>query len=168
MTKEIWRPILSGVYAVSNLGRVKRVVRYQNTGSKSGVLSQQLQNSGYLIVHLSINNKHKMRTAHSLVAEAFIGPRPPGLDVNHKDGVKTNNSDSNLEYVTRRDNLCHSVRLGLTKSGENCPWTKLTADIVRDVRRRYRPGNGGDLGREYGITAKNFHNIVRRQTWKHI
>ena len=54
---------------------------------------------------------HKARV-HSLVAEAFLGPRPLGHEVNHKDGNKWNNDVSNREYVTHSHNRLHIHRLG--------------------------------------------------------
>lgn len=167
MKKEIWRPIFGGIYAVSNLGRVKRIVRHNNT-SPSGVVSQHTQNGGYFIVHLYALNKRTAKTVHGLVAEAFLGPRPLGLDVNHKDGVKTNNVAANLEYVTRSQNLRHAVRMGLAKNGEKCVGAILTAASVLAIRRRYVRGDGGNLAREFGISAKTIYGIIHRNTWKHL
>lgn len=58
-------------------------------------------NSGYLIM----NVEGKTRTVHSLVAEAFLGPRPEGYDIDHIDGNKTNNTAENLRYVTHTENM---------------------------------------------------------------
>lgn len=52
------------------------------------------------------------KVAH-LVAAAFIGPREPGMCINHIDGNKHNDSISNLEYVTPSENQKHALRIGL-------------------------------------------------------
>lgn len=74
------------------------------------VLRPQPHNNGYRTVSPD-GRKHK--TIHSLVAAAFLGPRPDGCDVNHIDGDKTNNAASNLEYVTRKENMQHAMATGL-------------------------------------------------------
>lgn len=61
---------------------------------------------------------------HRLVAAAFIGPCPDGLEVNHKDGDKKNNRVENLEYMTHRDNIIHArdvlgKRLGFPKGAKH-------------------------------------------------
>lgn len=58
-------------------------------------------NSGYLIM----NVEGKTRTVHSLVAEAFLGPRPEGYDIDHINSTKTDNRAENLRYVTHTQNM---------------------------------------------------------------
>lgn len=55
---------------------------------------------------------------HGLVAEAFLGPRPEGYQVDHKDGNRSNNHVSNLEYVTHRENIKRAWVRKLTKQKE--------------------------------------------------
>jgi hypothetical protein len=100
---EEWRPVKGreGQNEVSNLGRVR---------SRRKILKPLPHTSGYRCVSL---DGRRSRTIHSVVAEAFIGPRPTGMDVNHIDGDKTNNAASNLEYVTRKGNMAHARETGL-------------------------------------------------------
>ena len=59
--------------------------------------------------------KKKYRV-HSLIAQAFLGDRPDGLDVDHIDGKKDNNDPSNLRYVTKSQNLrSHRRNFGASK-----------------------------------------------------
>lgn len=51
--------------------------------------------------------------AHRLIWESVFGPIPRGLEINHKNGVKTDNRIRNLEAVTRSENMRHAYRLGL-------------------------------------------------------
>lgn len=118
MKQETWKKIRGFPdYAASNLGRVKRI---RNTrGAKSGsVLKGSPNGGGYLSVGLRRNGQSFSRRIHCLVAEAFIGPRPEGLYINHKDGDKQNNDVSNLEYVTPGENVIHALDLGLRKKGK--------------------------------------------------
>lgn len=117
-----WRPVLGGVYEVSRQGYVRRAM--SGKGARVGrTLTRFIATTGYYVVNVSIGGKCRVVHVHGLIADAFIGPRPPGLMVNHKDGVKTNLDPSNLEYVTRAENAAHAGRIGLVQSGEK-HWMK--------------------------------------------
>ena len=77
--------------------------------AKGRELKQWENAYGYLIIKLN----NKTFPIHSLVANFILGERPKDYVVNHKDGVKTNNRPSNLEYVTIAENIRHSVRHGM-------------------------------------------------------
>jgi hypothetical protein len=109
--KELWRDVVSyeGLYIVSNFGRVRRIKQCQGTHCK--ILAQGLDESGYPLVWLSKENKCKKKRVHRLVCEAFHGPKPSSKhEVNHIDGIKTNCISTNLEWLTRRDNVLHTYR----------------------------------------------------------
>jgi hypothetical protein len=117
MTEE-WRPVLGGIYEVSRDGYVRRAVG--GKGARTGrLLTRFVATTGYYVVNVCINGECRVVHVHSLMAEAFIGPRPQGYMVNHKDGIKTNLDLGNLEYVTRAENAAHAGRLGLVQSGAN-------------------------------------------------
>lgn len=76
----------------------------------------QPTDNGYLKVDLYDSGKKSSKRIHRLVAEAYI-PNPYNKpDVNHKDGNKHNNSVSNLEWVTKSENMIHAYQTGLNKS----------------------------------------------------
>lgn len=78
------------------------------------VMSLRATKSGYIAVALYVGDGTRRHVnLHALVAEAFLGPRPERMTVNHKDGVKTNNAAINLEYATYKENNNHAVSLGL-------------------------------------------------------
>ena len=77
--------------------------------AKGRELSVNKDDSGYLRVKMN-NKSYKI---HSLVANFILGERPKDYVVNHKDGVKTNNRPSNLEYVTIAENIRHAIETGL-------------------------------------------------------
>ena len=62
---------------------------------------------------ICINGVRTPIRTHVLVAEAFLGLRPDGLEINHKDGVKHHCALSNLEYATKSENGAHAWRTGL-------------------------------------------------------
>lgn len=120
MTKEIWKDIkgYEGLYQVSNLGRVKSLNRYVNSGlknqkkvkKKGRVLRPANNIHGYLFVTLQKNRRKEIKTVHRLVAETF-NPQ----QVNHIDGNKHNNNLNNLEWCTQKYNIQEAWRLGLAK-----------------------------------------------------
>ena len=112
-----------GYYQVSTEGNIRSLDRIVPLKSRSGnmtcktyhgrSLATQLNNKGYVLVHLYKNDKRKCHTVHRVVASAFL-PNPLDLpEVNHKDGVKGNNSVSNLEWSTVSANRKHAYDSGL-------------------------------------------------------
>ena len=105
---ETWRAIAGykGLYEVSDIGRVKSLGN--NKYRKEKILTPGKNTGGYLRIGLSKDGHTKYLLVHRLVAEAFI-PNPNNLEtVNHKDEVKTNNTVSNLEWMSREDNVAYS------------------------------------------------------------
>ena len=99
---EIWKPVKGtvGKYKISNFGNV--------IGSRGNRLHPTKMKIGYLKVSLSLDGKVKPHYIHRLVATHFLEYHD-GLEfvVNHKDGDKHNNSVSNLEFISRKDNAKH-------------------------------------------------------------
>jgi len=81
-------------------------------------LKKRVTNSGYISYTLSLGNKRSAKCyAHRLVLENFCPVEGmKELQVNHKDGVKTNNQLLNLEWVTRKENMAHAVKNRLLSS----------------------------------------------------
>lgn len=140
--QEEWRPIPDylGWYEASSEGQIRRVRSAK--GAKVGRLLRQhlSRRHGRLSVTLSRGCATKTHWVHGLVATAFLGPVPEGVEVNHKDGDRTNNRAGNLEYTTRRENNAHAVTLGLIVPprairGEKNPCAKLSDFDVRVIRR---------------------------------
>lgn len=96
---EIWRDIegYEGLYQVSNEGRVKSLKR-------KIILKQQTTKGGYLRVHLWKNGKSKHKIVSVLVYETFIGKILENMQINQIDEDKTNNSLSNLNLLSPKDN----------------------------------------------------------------
>ena len=107
---EHWKEIagFEGIYEVSDLGRVKSLGN--NKSRKEKILKPQKECSGYLQIGLYKDGHVKMLKIHRLVAEAFI-PNTQGFNtVNHKDEDKTNNTVSNLEWMSQKDNINYGTR----------------------------------------------------------
>lgn len=137
---EIWKNVPGyDKYYISNYGRVKNL-DYKRSGREVIMLPGRIRN-GYIVVVLSQNAVRKTYLLHRLVAEAFIPNPNNNPQVNHKDGDKTNNHISNLEWVTRKENVRHSFeklgRIGskpcLGKKGELCPLSKSVIQMQNGV-----------------------------------
>lgn len=124
MEKEIWKDVFGyeGLYKVSPNGEVKSLDIYQTLCDgrkrlrKGRILKAFLDSDGYYVVNLSKYNIVTMKKNHRLVGEAFI-PNPENkATINHKDGIKTNNNVTNLEWNTSLENTQHAKKLGLKKT----------------------------------------------------
>jgi HNH endonuclease len=157
---EIWRPIPNFPnYEISNLGYVH--------GSHGELKPWE---GNYLYVTLWRDGEKSRRTVHSLVAEAFIGPCPPGKEVNHKDLKRTNNRWSNLEYKTHRGNIHHAIRHGhkggKSRFGEENPNNKLSESNVRSIRRKFKRGwTKNEISEKYGVTLQMICRIIDGKAW---
>lgn len=159
-----------GLYSVSNCGRIRSDRNTSNT-FKGKMLMDRLTQNGYCLVNLFIGHGKKGRNKriHCLVAEAFIGPRPLRHDVNHKDGNKRNNRLTNLEYITRSENMLHAVKNGCHKIGSQHGAAKMDEEGV--LRMRQLKVNGvkiHELSYIFEISLSTVYKIINRKIWKHI
>lgn len=114
--REAWSPVegFEGLYEVSDLGQVQSLPRQTRTGFRSGrILKLRPDADGYLLVNFSQDGIKSTHKVHRLVARAFLGPCPPGMEVCHN---RPNSKDcaeaTNLRYGTRAENIQQAVREG--------------------------------------------------------
>jgi hypothetical protein len=166
VTEEIWKAVVGfeGFYEVSNLGRVRSLARVITT--KHGVekrptgriLRPGPRPSGHLTVALSNDNVcGKTHNVHTLVLEAFVGPRPaPNLVGRHLDGDENNCRFDNLVWSTRREN------------GQDRKWHrsqanyKLTPADARQIKDRLAVAIRGDVRRiaaDFKVSVDTIYRI---------
>jgi len=129
---EIWRTVVGHPnHEVSSHGRIRRSVdsrRYKH----GFVLKPYINKQGYMQTTID----RKCYRVHRLMLAAFVGPCPPKHQCNHKDGDKTNNHVSNLEWVTHSENMYHAFKTGLvSKRGEKNPQSKLKEGEVWLIKK---------------------------------
>lgn len=111
---------------------------------------------------------------HRIIASAFIPNYNNYPCINHKDGDKTNNNISNLEWCTHSQNTQHAYDTGLEKKiiGENHHAHKITEEIARYIKIHYIPRDkkyGGQAMADYfGISRSIVSSIVANKSWRWI
>jgi hypothetical protein len=167
-TGEEWRRVEGWPYEVSSEGRIRRAA--SASGTRVGlILKQGRSRDGYSRAQLRRHGRTWMVYVHCLVAEAFLGPRPEGFQVNHKNGDKADPRAENLEWVTSTENQIHAYDTGLQLRGEGHGRAKLTEAQVAQIRARYTGAWGQQtaLGNEYGVSQATISAIVRGAGWTH-
>ena len=147
--EEIWKDVkgYEGIYQISNLGKVKSLNRILSNGSKRKgiVLKQYTNRDGYVFVCLSKDGKSKTTYIHRLVADAFVPNDENEDEVDHLDNNKLNNFSSNLEWVSRKENVGRSWDDGLM---ENQRRTAVKNGLAR-AKRVIKMDNRGNVLGEY-------------------
>ena len=112
---EVWKDIpgYEGKYQVSNLGNVKSLNYNRQRIEK--VLKPYMSKKGYALVRLWHKSQGEGFLVHRIVAELFVSNPYDKAEVNHINGIKTDNRAENLEWCTRSENESHAWRTGLGK-----------------------------------------------------
>lgn len=157
---EEWRPVpgYDGRYEASSYGRLRRVKGRGASPISPRLLNAQ-SNNGYLRVVVQRDGKRYSPGAHILVAAAFWGECPPGLEVNHKDADRANNRPENLEYVTHYQNV--QARRPYTRYVKP---RRLTEEQVADIKSS--PLTQRKLGEIYGVSGVAICRIRKGSLYK--
>lgn len=123
---------------------------------------------GYHQVGLNIGNgKVCRRLVHALVLNAFVGPRPKGMQCRHLDGNPDNNHISNLVWGTARENQIDRRRHGTHKEGEYHPGAKRKAKVILRIIAALRSGaKQTEVAKEFKVHQGYISNIYRGKIWK--
>lgn len=124
------------------------------------------KNYEYRGVAIRLNGATVRANVHSLIAEAFIGPRPDGMQVRHGDGNGHNNHVLNLCYGTQIENEADKLQHGTHQHGERNPSAKLSNEDAGEIRRLRSEGVSLKvIADQFGVresTVSRIANGVRR------
>jgi hypothetical protein len=164
-SNETWRPVVGweGFYEVSDLGRVRSLPRLDRKGRRvrGQFLKATKHPNGYMRVALYGHHpKGKTRYVHSIVAAAFLGPRPPGEEIKHGPSGKTDNRPSNLSYGPHIENCEERARDGAGHA-------KLNRAKAAMIRARVAAGESRALvASDYDVTESTIGRIVTGVRWR--
>jgi hypothetical protein len=176
MDNIIWKKIpgFALIYEAGSNGQIRRLSSSYSTSFRGKPVTRpqpekilcgtKLSKKGYARVRLD----GVVYQAHRLLAITFI-PNPLGLpQVNHKNGIKTDNRPENLEWVTNQQNRDHAVATGLQPRGSRVS-KRLTEEDVFKIRALCTSGvPQSKIGEAFGICQQTVCAINLRKTWAHI
>ena len=129
------------------------------------VLASWLNCHGYPLITLQFQGRKRHRTVYSLVAAAFIGPRPDGYEIDHLDNDPSNSRAANLEYVTRAENM---NRLFMRRGGRQ-PNAKLAPADVQFLRTpEGRKARVSELVARFHVSRDTIITVRRGGNWPEI
>lgn len=170
--KEIWKDVkgYEGIYQVSSFGRVKSLDRKETHKNgreyfrKGRLLKQKITESGYASVHLRdiSNNLESWPFVHQLVANAFLPNTENKPTVNHKNGMKTDNFHSNLEWSTSKEQMIHAVQNNLIIYGLSHLYSE---EFKEEIKLYWENTNTSikKLARKFGISERTASRITKNQ-----
>lgn len=150
--KEEWKIINDfPMYSVSNFGKIK--------DNETDLILEGWFSSGYRYVTLHPGSfSYKVSF---IVMHFFVGPRPNGLEIHHKDGIKSNDRIDNLKYVTRSENQKHAWSSGLINREKHKKSVNYALRIGLLNRKGSRNGNSKltelEVRRLKNINAKKWY-----------
>lgn len=178
-TKERWKPINGyvGLYDISSLGRVRSLARIDQYSNQYGPCSRR-RNERFLSVgvvrryrrvFLYKNRSETRYNISRLVAKHFIPNPRRKPQVNHKDGVKTNDVVTNLEWVTPKENTLHARRVLGRCVGSNNGLSKLTESAIGPIRKARQAGMLlREIAKLWKVSWQAVGHVCSRRTWNHV
>lgn len=150
-------------YKISNLGNMLNI---DGTPKKTCI-----DKYGYEHIALMTGatpNRRLTVYVHRLVMFSFSPTTKSNMDVNHINGIKTDNRLENLEWCTRKENIQHSYKMGLSKIGSQTSSAKITEQDVTQIRLLGETETYTFISRLFNISRQTVTRIINKERWKHV
>lgn len=152
-------------YMISDLGNIKSLKKPHRNFEK--ILKPIIQSGGYCAIDLGNGKTIKRFLIHRLVAENFLINEFNKKQVNHINGIKSDNRLINLEWVNASENQKHSIKIGLrtTKGIKNSQCKISEKDVLKILndKRKYK-----EISKDFNISIPTISDIKRGYSWTHI
>jgi hypothetical protein len=176
---ENWKRIPGySLYEASDLGKIK-TFNWKNKKTEA-IMKPSIDGSGYLRTMLKRDSDGEIHTikVHRIIGITFI-PNPNNKpQINHKNGIRTDNRVINLEWVNNSENIKDSFAKGRSSNlGSKNPCATLTEEQVMEIRKNYvygrKTAKKGDITKrqiaeKYGTSFNVIKLLIQKRSWKHL
>lgn len=158
------------VFTLSEIGR-PRIEKYAHKYDHARhppmrKMSLSFHKFGYPVVSLKERGRRRTVPVHTLVLEAFAGPRPPGSQCRHLNGNCKDCRLENLKWGTPFQNALDKRLHGTIRCGEKHQNARLTEKDVIEIRHLAKTNRHADIANIYRVSKSCISAIVRKRTWK--
>lgn len=168
--------VCHGYYRIDRSGNIWRIADRNNKAKYRPIEKPYIigwtGRGGYRSLSMWVGGNVIHCQIHRIVWIYFNGEIPDGLEINHKNGVKDDNSLSNLEVITPTQNMLHSYHVTKTSvihKGELSCFAKLKGYEVREIRKRHMLGDTlKEIAISYSVSVRAIWDIIHGRTWNHI
>lgn len=164
-------------YEVDEKGNIYSLPRLMKTPttqylSKEKKLKPYFNKKGYLIVDLRKRNIRKCKTVHRIVAETFIPNVENKPQINHKNGIKTDNRVENLEWCNNSENQIHAFANNLQKGNFEHHNSKLKLEDVLYIKNNYQKNKKGYgmrcMAKRFNVSVTSIQQILQGKSYRNI
>lgn len=177
---EVWKPIpgFEDSYEASTHGRIRsldRIVMFAASGRQPehtkrlrGKILRRSITKGYPCVSLYRGSVRSQKMVHAIIADTFLGPRPPGALACHGNGIRTECDVDNVYWGTPQDNADDRIRHGNNRPGSQNKNAKLLERDISEIRRLASSMTQKSLATRFGVSQSRISSIINNTSWRHV